>query len=232
VSTKVGQLIRNRRRELQLTQEGLEELAQVSQTYISMLETGQITRPEIETLRLFADSLNIPMRDLMIAAGWLQIEPVVVTEDAVEVAVLGDVPGPVPSTSETEGGDAVIRVLPEMIGRANEPFALRATDNEWMQRGIVAGNYVLCETFDDQDGAHEPEVGQLVAVEIDREIVRLVTWSREGDAAVLDGGQGVGEVLRSRAWARRVRVLGTYIYHLAPPPASLLELATTAPESR
>lgn len=223
---ELGQLIRDRRRELGLTQEELEGLSGVSQTYISQVERGRTTRPLEETLAVFSEALQIPLRDLRVAAGWLEVESVVVTRDAVDVLVEGDVPGMLGAEASVDSGsDAVIRVLPEMIGAAQHAFALRAIDDEWMRRGIVAGTYVVLDAFIEEDDQYrEPEDGTLIAVAIDQACIRLAQWNRTVDAVILTGGDG-NVLIQARAWRRRVEILGTYLCHLSPPAVTLDEIA-------
>jgi transcriptional regulator with XRE-family HTH domain len=59
----VGERIREKRKRLGLTQEGVAELAELDRKHISMVETGQ-AEPRIGTLVSIAGALKVPVEEL------------------------------------------------------------------------------------------------------------------------------------------------------------------------
>jgi transcriptional regulator with XRE-family HTH domain len=73
----LGQLIRERRAELGMTQEELAERIGKGQNYLSHVERGRIQRPGREIMRAIADALDLPMVDLVVAsAGWADLSDI------------------------------------------------------------------------------------------------------------------------------------------------------------
>ena len=58
-NTALGDAIRQRRRDLSLTQEDLEARSGLDQSYLSQLERGRIRRPSRENLIVLADALEM-----------------------------------------------------------------------------------------------------------------------------------------------------------------------------
>lgn len=67
----VGDYIKNVRKEKKITSRKLAELSQVSQAYISQLETGKHSSPSPDVLERIAVALNVPYLDLMTQAGYI-----------------------------------------------------------------------------------------------------------------------------------------------------------------
>ena len=59
-----AQIVRARRKALGLTQEDLAAQLQVSQRYVSAVETGDAENPTLETIREFARALGLEPGDL------------------------------------------------------------------------------------------------------------------------------------------------------------------------
>lgn len=68
IKERFGKAIRRRRRELDLSQETLAELAGLHRTYISNLERGQIN-PSLENIERLTSALNISIADLFSKYG-------------------------------------------------------------------------------------------------------------------------------------------------------------------
>lgn len=64
----LGEVIRTKRKELNLTQEELGNLAGLNRLTISEYERGQVNYPRFETLELLANSLALPVSELVSAA--------------------------------------------------------------------------------------------------------------------------------------------------------------------
>ena len=73
-SNSIGNFIRERRQDLGLSQEQLAERvgSTYSQSDISRIERGHITLPRLSNLERLAASLDVPVGELLIAAGWFQ----------------------------------------------------------------------------------------------------------------------------------------------------------------
>lgn len=72
VINNIGDYIKSVRKEKKITSRKLAELSQVSQAYISQLETGKHSSPSPEVLEKIATALDIPHFDLMKEAGYLK----------------------------------------------------------------------------------------------------------------------------------------------------------------
>lgn len=68
--TVLGNLVAARRAELGLTQEEVSEKAGMSQEWCSMLERGRIVQPRISALMGLQKVLDIPVEELVVAAGY------------------------------------------------------------------------------------------------------------------------------------------------------------------
>jgi transcriptional regulator with XRE-family HTH domain len=60
----VGERIREKRKRLGLTQEGVAEIAELDRKHIGMIETGQ-AEPRIGTLVSIAGALDLPIEELV-----------------------------------------------------------------------------------------------------------------------------------------------------------------------
>src|SRR5215203_2519679 len=72
--TAIGNFVRERRQDLGLSQEQLAERVggTYSQSDISRIERGHITLPRLSNLERLAASLDVPVGELLIAAGWFE----------------------------------------------------------------------------------------------------------------------------------------------------------------
>lgn len=68
IKQRFGKAVRRRRRELELSQEYLAELAGLHRTYISNLERGMIN-PTLENMERLAQGLEISLARLLIEYG-------------------------------------------------------------------------------------------------------------------------------------------------------------------
>jgi len=62
ITERFGKAIRQRRRELDLTQEALAERADLHRTFISLIERGE-TSPSLENIERLAQALDISISD-------------------------------------------------------------------------------------------------------------------------------------------------------------------------
>ncbi len=63
----LGQAVRERRKELNLSQEALSFKAGYHVTYVSQIERG-VKSPTVRTMLVMADALEIPLSELMLRA--------------------------------------------------------------------------------------------------------------------------------------------------------------------
>lgn len=70
----IGELVKRRREELNLTQEHLADLIDMSQRWVSNLESGGVKQPKPVTLSKLARSLNLQVSDFVIALGYASQE--------------------------------------------------------------------------------------------------------------------------------------------------------------
>lgn len=71
----LGKVVRDRRKKLGWKQQLLADKAELAQSYVSMIENGVVTDVSMETLRRLARVLEIPIGDLLEAAGADHIAP-------------------------------------------------------------------------------------------------------------------------------------------------------------
>ena len=109
----LGDFIRARRQDLGLSQQQLAE--RVSMTYsqadISRLERGFTELPRLETLSKLSEALEVPVGDLLIAAGWFDDGPctlIPASSEAVDpntlvVSVLNEIEAELETILDLEG---------------------------------------------------------------------------------------------------------------------------------
>lgn len=68
IKKRFGKAIRRRRRELDLSQEKLAEMAELHRTYISNIERGELN-PSLETMEKLVNALNISFAALFTNYG-------------------------------------------------------------------------------------------------------------------------------------------------------------------
>jgi transcriptional regulator with XRE-family HTH domain len=70
-----GEYVRELRKRNRLTLKQAEERGVASNAYLSQLERGRKTRPHPDILKRMAEVYNEPLKNLMVAAGYLESEP-------------------------------------------------------------------------------------------------------------------------------------------------------------
>lgn len=70
-----GSYLRKLRKEKGLTLKQVEKSAKVSNAYISLVERGRRNPPHPEILKRLAKAYDVPQRDLLVAAGYLEDDP-------------------------------------------------------------------------------------------------------------------------------------------------------------
>lgn len=91
-ATTLGQVIRDRRRELGWTQEGLAARVDhgVAQSDVSRLERGKIMLPRRQRLERIAAALELPLGVLLARSGWAGAERLIVDEPVAAATGLGE----------------------------------------------------------------------------------------------------------------------------------------------
>jgi len=81
---RLGQLIRDRRQELGLTQEALAERIgdNVRQAEVSRLEAGRVALPRRLRMEQLARALELPLGELLLGSGWVGAEDLEAASDA------------------------------------------------------------------------------------------------------------------------------------------------------
>ena len=148
--TILGNMIRQRRLELDLTQEEIEERTSVSQHYQSQIELGK-ARPGDGILRALADGLDMPFTRLVLARSGA--EPVE-EGDEYEVRVVG--------MEDVSRGGTSVRVSSDLLGSRSPDhcFVLAAPDDSLRASHILCGDRALFARMTDDE---LPNVGEIVA---------------------------------------------------------------------
>ena len=82
-----GEYLRTLRLEQKLSLREVERLTGVSNSYLGLIERGRRPAPGIDILKKLAPVYNVPVRDLLRAAGYLRDETISLSEeDEVEMA--------------------------------------------------------------------------------------------------------------------------------------------------
>lgn len=89
VSGKIGELVRERRLALGLSQVELARRSGISQTYLSNMERGRVQLPDVEVRRRLAEALRMSHVDLLVAAGELEPHELPGNAEAVKPVVVG-----------------------------------------------------------------------------------------------------------------------------------------------
>ena len=76
-----GEYLRTLRLEQKLSLREAEKLSGVSNSYLGLIERGQRPIPGADILKKLAPVYNVPVRDLMSAAGYLKNEDISISED-------------------------------------------------------------------------------------------------------------------------------------------------------
>ena len=76
-----GEYLRTLRLEQKLSLREAEKLSGVSNSYLGLIERGQRPIPGADILKKLAPVYNVPVRDIMRAAGYLKNEDVSISED-------------------------------------------------------------------------------------------------------------------------------------------------------
>lgn len=66
----IGQLIRERRLEVGMTQKDIEAATGIEQSYLSHIETGRVKRPGRDILDSLSKPLQLPIETLLLAADY------------------------------------------------------------------------------------------------------------------------------------------------------------------
>ena len=82
-----GEYLRTLRLEKRYSLREVEELSGVSNSYLGLIERGQRPIPGADILKKLAPVYDVPVRDLLVAAGYLKEEDISLSEeDEVEMA--------------------------------------------------------------------------------------------------------------------------------------------------
>ncbi len=144
--SRVGELIRRRRKELGLTQIDLEKRTGVEQYYISQIEIGRVKQPGKGLLITFATALGMDPDELLLAADYapLHYERMEVDHDE-----QGTLAVPVRGVDTNEDMGRAMRIPREWVEAARFPMFVVIAQVDGPGT-IVAGDTVLCEEYHEQ----------------------------------------------------------------------------------
>lgn len=203
--TTIGSFIRERRRELEMTQEDLEERTGITQSYLSQIERGVVARPLRDKLDSIASALRVPVWQLAALAYGLRVDEIETVEDSVSVSILGSIPSG--DALSVDPGGTTVRVLPEIVANARGPFAVIVeSGGEFLPAGIVAGDAVILDCPDGRTPRHR----QIIAARICGTL-RLVRWlATESGVAQVEDAAGLVHSTDDRD---PIEIIGLYIAH-------------------
>lgn len=204
--TRLGAFIRNRRQQLGLTQEMVEELSGVSQHYQSQIERGKVDRPGDAFLEALAKALELDMADIRRAQGWV----VEGDDEEVDVRYAGLVPADSVRWTAVMEGDETMRVWSELLD-AHAPehcFVVRVSGDCLRSRGIVDGNFVLLRERRPDERPHD---GEIVLARVGDEHSLKVWKLADGEVWLVDGDEQI--VYRDSVDRAKIVVDGLYVAH-------------------
>ena len=192
----VGQVIKRRRLELDLTQEDLEERTGFTQSYISQVERGETRQPSRERLRMFADALDLDYNDVLIIADYAPEfagdprKGVMSGEERTyrtKARVPADAARWAVMLGEYEGRDVQVPI--SWITSAAYPlFAVDVSGNCLESLQIADGDIVILEEYHGQPITD----GKVVLVQVDGGFTLKRWFQRDGGHAELrDGSDAV-----------------------------------------
>ncbi|MED3824345.1 helix-turn-helix transcriptional regulator [Priestia flexa] len=76
-----GKYLKTKREEKNLSMNKLGELAGITAMYISQLESGKRDKPSIEVLKKLSKSLDVPYKELMNVAGYMDVDITLTLKD-------------------------------------------------------------------------------------------------------------------------------------------------------
>jgi SOS-response transcriptional repressor LexA len=218
--TALGQRVKALRKARHLSQGELADAVGVERSYIAMIETGRTKNPSRDVLTGLARALEVPIEDLLIAAGYLQVAPPEAELAEREIAtkrlltemerllqeygtilevpaerafnVAGRVPAGYPEIPEAE-------VVDELIIPASW-FVLKVAGDSLNGLGIEHGDQVFIDPT-----ATEPRPQQIVVAQLADGSVTIKRWVPQGDHVRLEPANHKYRAIK----ARDLRVLGT-----------------------
>ena len=82
-----GEYLRTLRLEKRYSLREVEQMSGVSNSYLGLIERGQRPIPGADILKKLAPVFDVPIRDMLAAAGYLKVEDITISEeDEVEMA--------------------------------------------------------------------------------------------------------------------------------------------------
>ncbi|MBI2849789.1 MAG: helix-turn-helix domain-containing protein [Chloroflexi bacterium] len=82
-----GEYLRTLRLEKRYSLREVEQMSGVSNSYLGLIERGQRPIPGADIIKKLAPVFDVPIRDMLAAAGYLKVEDITLTdEDEVEMA--------------------------------------------------------------------------------------------------------------------------------------------------
>lgn len=208
----VGQVIRQRRKSLGMTQEDLAEAIGKDQNYVSFVETGRIKNPSRPVIRLFAAALDMDVNELLKLADHAPELPhdprkgVEAGEDTImttRARVPADASRWAQMLEEYEGRD--VRVPSDWITSAAHPLFAVDVSGDCLESLLIAdGDAVICEAYEGQS----IEDGKVVLVRVDGGCTLKRWYRRDADRVELRDGYGV--VVRELSATDTFEVLGVF----------------------
>jgi SOS-response transcriptional repressor LexA len=209
----LGQLIRRRRRELNMTQEDLEECSGIGQTTISKLERDGTAYPREPTIMALAECLDVPV--ITIYQAMMPALGRVLVREGVRVPVVGRVPADSIRFTSMEGNHVrEIEVARADLGEGVQaPFALEVSGDCFARVGILSGDVVIVEPAN----GRQPQHRQIVVVRIGSEVTMKRWVETDGIVELRDGDDTVVHEIDPEQ-SQDCEVLGLYITYkpLAP----------------
>ncbi len=182
----VGALIKRLRSERGLTQGQLATYAQVTRSWLSLVELGRRERPEREMLERVASVLRVPPETLLAAAGY-RVTPVPPRKQRTPQEIIREL------EATMREAPIMVEVLPQPVsagagapevesvpfwpkpGERNHVYKAVEVVGECMEPRIMRGHFVIV------DLNAEPRAGDVVVAQDDGEYLVKILEQRNGD---------------------------------------------------
>lgn len=204
----VGQVIRQRRKSLGMTQEDLAEAIGKDQNYVSFVETARIKNPSRPVIHLFAEALGFDVNELLKLADHApeyMSDPrreVQAGEDST-IPLRGRVPADTVRWVAFEQEERTVDIPTGWVNAARFPlFAVEVSGDCLLGRGIADNDVVVCEEY------HEQAIrdGAIVLIRIEDEYT-LKAWHAV-TATEVELRDGTGAVVKRFSRTADFQVIG------------------------
>ncbi|MBQ3603920.1 MAG: helix-turn-helix domain-containing protein [Clostridia bacterium] len=173
---RIGMRIRNRREQLQLTQEELGTSLAVNKSTIQRYESGKVAKIKLPILQAIADALKVNPNWLALKTDKMAQEEI---SNAIPVTGMLPIYGCIPAGLPALADECIEGYMPTSVPNPDEYFYLRVKGDSMIGAGIVDGCKVLIHKQNTADD------GQIVACRVNGDEATLKRFKHHGSVVLL-----------------------------------------------